>query len=163
MSHLSITDAVDRGIAIRVEMLKLRLELATIEARLVQAGYDGPKAPLEDADREGQQYLAHGTRKIVPIVFTADLIQQTFKWDSPKHRQLEALANGKLDSFFKEVRGFESILPDGKAFRVRAAELLGQDAPPFITAAIARNKAGIPKSDVKIAWDRAKDTEGEPQ
>lgn len=150
---------VDRGLRIVAELTQLEDELDEIEARLAAAGLEGDQVELNDPDREGRQYLAQGSERIVPVVFTADLLVGQFQADSDvQHRIWEALPVTRLDhyrTFFRSVRIFKSSFESGKAFRAKAAELLGDAAPAFISACLQRDKDGIPKSKVKIDWHRA--------
>jgi hypothetical protein len=160
---MSILADVDRGLAIRGEMDALKKELGEIEERLEAAGLKGEQIDLVDADREGKQFLAKGTKQIVPVVFTADLLIKSFKFPSAHYTRItsaipegfaESSAQG-LGGFFTRSVVYESRTDSGKKFRAIAGELLGKDAPKFITACLARDKEGIPKSAIKIEWDRA--------
>lgn len=154
---MSIRADVDRGIEICAELEKLEAELKKIEARLKEAGLHGDQVNLQDADREGKQFLAKGTSRIVPVIFTADLIIGEFSASSPKAQMIRTAAHGKLAEFFKPVNKFENRFDSGKKFRLRAGELLGAAAPNFITACVARDKEGIPKSQIKVEWSSAKE------
>lgn len=146
---------VDRGLEICNTIEKLEVELKLIEERLKAAGLSGEQVDLVDADREGKQFLAAGTERIVPIIFTADKLVGEFLKDSPKHQTLRMAAHGKLTDFFKPVIGYKNRFDNGKKFRIQAEEILGVRAPAFITACIARDKQGIPKSDIKVCWGDA--------
>ena len=67
---MSIRHDVDRGLEIREQIEKLTAELKEIEARLKEAGLHADQVDLQDADREGKQFLAQGTQRIVPVIFT---------------------------------------------------------------------------------------------
>jgi hypothetical protein len=150
---------VDRGLQIVDEMARLKDELDKIEARLEAAGLEGEQVELNDPDREGRQFIARGSAKTVPVVFTADLLVGQFQVDSEVHRGiLRSMTHDGLNhfrSFFRSVRVFKSNFESGKAFRTKAAELLGKEAPAFISACLQRDKEGIPKSKTKIDWQRA--------
>ena len=63
------------------------------------------------------------------------------------------MAGDFFHDFFSLSQVYESKVKDGKQFRSKAAELLGPRAPAFITACLARDKHGMPKSDVKVEWE----------
>lgn len=157
---MSIKADVDRGLEIRAQMEKLKAELKDIETRLHHAALHGEQVELNDADREGRQYLAAGTQRVVPVILTADLIIGEFGKNSPRHVEiLEAVQNdaAKVYPFFKAVNKFENRFDSGKKFRLQAAEVFGKDiAPKFITACVARDKEGIARSSIKVAWDETK-------
>ena len=154
---------VERGLAIRKEMDALKAELKAIEERLEAAGLEGEQVELNDPEREGRQFLAQGEKHIVPVVFTADLLIKSFKFPSAHYTRItSAIPEGFAESgaqglvaFFDRSVAYESRFDSGKKFRAHADELLGKDAPAFITACLARDKHGIPKSAIKIEWDRA--------
>ncbi|MCA1659939.1 MAG: hypothetical protein LC642_05295 [Verrucomicrobiaceae bacterium] len=150
---------VDRGLQIVGELKMLQDELDRIEARLEAAGLAGEQIELNDPEREGRQFLARGSAAIVPVVFTADLLVKSFQVGSTTyHKIIAALPpNHYVREFFGSVRTFESLYSSGKVFRAKAAELLGDDAPRFITACVRRDKEGVAKSAVKIDWQRAEE------
>jgi hypothetical protein len=152
---MSITSDVDRGLAIREEIKKLESELAQIEQRLRDAGLARPQdhVPLVDEDRDGKRWLAKGTQKIVPVIFTADLIIGEFAAGTPRAASIRTAARGKLDDFFKPINKFENRFKDGKIFRNKAALVLEAAAPNFITQCLARDKSGLPKSRILVSWD----------
>ena len=154
----SIATLVERGLSIRREIKELTAELKQVEADLkslaLKASASGRVEDLKDADREGRRWLARGSSAIIPVVFTADLIVGSFAQDSKTHKRIEAAAVGNLREFFKPVRKFENLVDDGKKFRARAADVLDKAAPAFITACLSLDKDGLPKSDIKIEWDK---------
>jgi hypothetical protein len=154
-----IRAGVDRGLAIVAKMVRLQEELDLIETRLEAAGLAGEQVELNDPDREGRQYLARGSAKTVPVVFTADLLVGQFQADSEVHHRIlsafDPLNYHKLREFFRSVRVFKTLFDSGKKFRAHAAELLGKDAPTFISACLQRDKEDVPKSKTVVAWDRA--------
>lgn len=154
MPH-QITALVDRGLYLRAQINEMKDELETIEAKLREAAIAGPQTQLEDSDREGRQYLAQGTETTVPIILTADIIQATFTDASAVHSRIEAASGGKLLSFYRPTTTWKMLAKDGKQFRLEASGILGDTAPAFISACLARDKHGIPKSQVKVEWDRA--------
>lgn len=159
---MSIQNDVERGLSIRKELECLKTELDEIEGRLKAAGIAAPEEQVElnDEEREGRQFLAHGAKHVVPVVFTADLLIKSFRHLSPLHSSLRTALGGvapKLTEFFETPNKWESNFDSGKRFRRRAAEVLGKAAPMFITACVARDKDGIPKSAIKVEWDRVAD------
>lgn len=156
---MSLRADVDRGLEIVGKIGELQDELKGIEARLqaagLQAGTRGEHQPLKDAERDGKCWLARGSTATVPLIFTADKIIGSFAANGARHEAIRAAANGRMLEFFKPVNKFESKFDDGKRFRLAANEILGPQAPAFITACVARDSAGIPKSDVRILWGEA--------
>jgi hypothetical protein len=153
---MSVANDVDRGLGIKKRIAELALELAEIEDRLVKAGLEGDQVELEDPDREGRQWLARGTEQVVPVVFTADLLVQSFANGSVIHGNIvAALGEHPLGNFYRRVSGFAAQFDNGKKFRAHAAEMLGASAPKFISACLRRDKDGTPKSQIRIEWERA--------
>lgn len=147
---------VDRGLEIIALQEALKKELAEIESRLEKAGLKGTQIELEDAEREGRQFLATGTTRIVPVVFTADLIMGSFADNSAKHLKAKAAAGEHLREFYLPSTTWEGRFDSGKIFRKKAAEIFGEEAgPAFVSACLARDKFGVPKSQTKIEWKRA--------
>ena len=128
---MSVQADIDRGLQIRFELERLEAELKKIETRLEIAGLKGEQVPLSDGDREGRQYIARGTGQQVPIIFTADQIISGFVNNSSKHMQLRDLVGDALKEFFKLT--WSNRTKDGKAFRAKARDRLGDKAPHFIT------------------------------
>jgi len=153
----TLSKSVDRGLEIRALMQELKDELDTIEECLRHAALAGEQVELEDPDREGRQFLARGTESTVPVVLTADMVAQTFADGSKTHARLAEVAGEKLGQFYRAVTTWKILSKTGKAFRLEAMAILGNEAPAFITAALARDKNGIPKSQIKVEWDRAED------
>ena len=145
---------VDRGLAIRAQMEKLDAELKDIETRLQMAGLKHPEqhVDLVDPEREGKRWLAHGSDRVVPVIFTADIIIGEFGAATPRAQTIRTAARGKLVDFFKPVNKFENRFDNGKKFRAAAAQLLAEAAPNFITACLARDKEGQPRSRIVVAW-----------
>ena len=150
-----IQKAVDRGLEIIAQIERLDHELKGIEALLEYAALHGEQQDLNDPEREGRQFLAHGSKATVPVILTADLLVKSFAAESATHKAIEAVAADKLTEFFKPVNTFKTFFDSGKIFRRKADEILGKNAPAFITACVQKNKAGIAKSQIKIEWDRA--------
>ena len=153
----SIKSLVDRGLELRAKIKSLKRELDEIENELAGTGLYAGHVPLKDPEREGRRFLAHGTRLVVPVIFTADKLMKTFPHESVAHGRIAAIANGHLGDFFEFSQVWANRFDDGQKFRQRAAEVLDKSAPPFISACLARDKHGIPKNDTKIAWDEAED------
>jgi len=148
---MSVKDDVDRGLEIRAELERLLLELKEIEKRLQVKGLSAEQIPLEDKEREGRQWIAEGTRSAVPVIFTADIIVGSFAQDSAMHMELRGIFGEKLKELFKPI--WKNRFDDGKAFRARVRELYPEKAPLYITACLARDKQGIPKSKSVVAWN----------
>lgn len=157
MKPVEIAELVDRGLELRERIKKDTAELRKIEARLKEAGYEagkeGEHETLKDANREGSRWMARGSQRILPVVFTADMIVGSFTRGTDLHKKIEAAAGNHFSVFFKPVSTFENRFDNGVKFRARAHELFDKSAPEFITACLSRDKHGIAKSDVKIAWD----------
>ena len=151
----SIASLVDRGLEIRGQMECLKDELTSIEAQLEEAGLAGDQVDLQDPNREGKQFLAEGSELIVPVIFTADLLVQSFTHQSAVHDRVKVAADDKLPAFYSMKTTWKMKAKSGKAFRVEAAEILGPKAPAFIAACRDVDKEGIPKSKVIVDWDRA--------
>jgi hypothetical protein len=151
----SVKTLVDRGLSIRARIAKDKEELRLIEEQLEQAALTGEQVDLVDEEREGKQFLAEGTKQIVPVIITADLIIGSFQKDSAHHTRISEAAKTKLLAFFRPKTVYENLFDSGKKFRSQAAEILGEDAPEFITACLSRDKHGVPKNAIKVDWDRA--------
>lgn len=148
---------VDRGLSIVAQIAALEKERKSIEARLTMDALARPDEhePLKDEDREGKQFIAVGTELRLPIIFTADKLVQSFAWGSDVDNRITAAAADKVSELFKSVRKWETKFKDGKQFRAKAIELFGDKAPEVIAACRAVDKDGIPKSDIKVEWERA--------
>ncbi len=144
---------VDRGLLLRAHMKAMTTELEEITERLEAAGLAAPQQDLKDADREGRRWLARGTKCAIAILFTADKIVSEFTAHTAIHDRIKFAADGRLLAFFRPINKYKNHFDDGKAFRAAAAETLGAAAPGFVTACLARDKDGHPKSDIKILWD----------
>jgi hypothetical protein len=158
---MSVRADVDRGLEIVARIAALEEELEQIETRLEKAGLEagsrGEHQPLADEDRDGKRWLAKGSAMGLPLIFTADKIVGTFAAGSARHKAIHGASNSHFLNFFKSVHAYENLFKDGKQFRKQAHEVLGKDAPAFITACLATDKAGIPKSDIKILWEESEE------
>jgi hypothetical protein len=154
---IPIATAVERGLEIRAQQATLKEELAKIEGLIEAAALTGEQIELTDPEREGRQFIAMGSAHQVPVILTADSIVGQFKDDSPMHVRLKEIAGDKLKEFFQKKTIWENLASTGKQFRSLANMLLEEKAPEFISGALSRDKHGIPKSAVKIEWDRAED------
>lgn len=150
---MSVKNLVDRGIEVRRQIKVLEKELEEIEAKLESQGLNAPHEDLKDAEREGRRWLAHGSELIVPVVFTADKLMKSFKLNSATHQSVKTAAGDLLKEFYSLSQTYETKFDDGKKFRKAAGELMGPRAPAFVTACLARDKHGVPKSDIKVCWD----------
>lgn len=161
MTPQQIIADIARGIFIRAEIAKLKAELTAIEKRLEAAGLAGEHIPLQDKEREGKQYLARGSDRIVPVRFESDQLITSFKPDSPLHKTIAAILGNKLSNFFKDTRVFQRVQKeDANKFRKIAREALDpDDYAKLINACISCDKAGIAKSKTVVAWDDSKPIE----
>lgn len=157
---MSIKYYIDRGLLLREQIAVREKELKEIEGHIQELGLQHTEdhVDLKDADREGRQWLAQGTDKVVPVIFTADKIIGSFKDGSAQHQTIRTALNGRVpfSRFFRSETTWSNLSKTGKAFRAFAVQMLGTEcAPAFITACTARDKHGIAKSDIKINWDDA--------
>jgi hypothetical protein len=153
---------VDRGLQLRQEIKHLQKQLKDIEDRLEALALARPNehVPLKDPERDGRRWLACGASEVVPVVFCADRLVKSFQFDTPMHRQVLSAAEGQLTKFYGLKQVYEVLIDDGKRFRKQADELLGPAAPKFVAACLARDKHGVPKSDIKVTWDDAEEIGG---
>lgn len=153
---MNTAELVDRGLVLRAEIAEREAELKAIEERLKAAALRGEQIELNDPEREGRQWLAEGSAAVVPVVLTSDLLMQSFADGSPAHARVEAAAGGRLDEFYRPVKTWKMLAANGKAFRREAAGLLGPQAgAELVSACVLRDKYGVPRSTVKVEWDRA--------
>lgn len=158
MTPDQIAADVDRLIEIKTQIATLTAEAKTIEARLEKAGLEGDQIPLQEADREGKQFLARGSSKVIPVRFESDQLIATFKPDSDLHKAIAGILGDKLSAFFKDTRVFErKHKDDANKFRQFARKELNADTyAKLISACVSKDKDGIPKSKTVIAWGEAK-------
>ena len=158
MTPEQIAADVDRLIEVKSQIATLTAEAKAIEARLEKAGLNGDQIPLQDADREGKQYIARGTKKAIPVRFESDQLIATFKPESDLHKSIAGILGDKLSLFFKDTRVFErKHKDDANKFRQLARkELDGTTYAKLIAACVSKDKDGIPKSKTVIAWGDAK-------
>jgi hypothetical protein len=158
MTPEQIAADIERGKEIKSQIAALVAELKQIENRLELAAERGEHLPLKDEGREGRQCLLRSPRYVLPVRFTADSIVASFPFDGPLHKRLAELTGEKLTLLFKEERGFKRLGKDGKAWRELARTNLDPETFALVVeAATQRDKAGIAKSTVQIAWDETKD------
>lgn len=158
MTPQQISADVARGIIIRDQIKTWQAELRAIEKRLEAAGLEGEQIPLQEADREGRQFLARSEKAgvIVPVVFESDQIIASVVVGTELHGRLSAMADEHLPKFFASSNKLDRVQKDGQTFRKIARETFEHYAPVFINACLQRDKAGIPKSRTIIAWDNVK-------
>jgi hypothetical protein len=145
---------VERGLEIRKEIEALQAELKAIEKRLETAGLNGQQVPLQDADREGRQWIAKGETNQVAVIFTADSLVSSFAHESATHLQLRDLLGTQIREFFRQT--WTNKFRDGKDFRAHALEILGKEkAPSLVTICLARDREGIAKSKTLVDWHNA--------
>lgn len=150
----SVKELVDQGLMLRERIKRDTDTLKDIQERLEAIGLTREQEMLKDEERDGRRWLARGTGKIVPVVFTADKLKGSFQDGGPFHVRVNAAAEGQINEFFRVTRTWKNLFDDGKAFRKHARDVLGEiKGPAFVTACLDRDKDGIPKSDVKILWD----------
>jgi hypothetical protein len=140
---------------LRAEIEAREKELKIVENWILAFAREGEQVPLVDEEREGKQFLAAGSTLIVPVVFTADKLLSSFKPLSESSGKIGAAAREHLLRFYAPETVWEMVPKHGKAFRRLAGDLLGRHGPALVTASLARDKAGIPKSDIKVEWKRA--------
>ena len=63
---------VDRGLVIVEQIATLKKELDGIGERIEAAALNGEQIDLMDEEREGKQFLATGSKVIVPVILAAD-------------------------------------------------------------------------------------------
>ena len=158
MTAQQISQDVARGLELVATIKSAETELKSIEKRLESAGLEGEQIPLAEQDREGRQFLARCPQRglIVPVIFESDQILGSIQQGTEIHQQLMKISNQHFTRFWKSVSKFERVQKEGLEYRKTARELLGTRAPDFIAASRQRDKNGIPKSRVIIAWDHAK-------
>ena len=159
MTPQQISQDIERGFELRSTIKAATAELKSIEKRLEQAGLEGEQIPLQEADREGRQFLARSPKigRIVPVIFESDQVIASFIPGSEVHGILDGLAGDCLPFFYQEIRKFERVAKDGQVFRESARKILGSEAPAFINASLQRDKTGIPKSRTIIGWENSKE------
>lgn len=158
MTPQQISADVARGLELREQIKTAQAELKSIEKRLEAAGLEGDQIPLQEADREGRQFLARSAKAgvVVPVVFESDQIIASVVVGTELHTTLTRMAGENLPKFFAASNKLDRIQKDGQAFRKIARETFEFEAPAFINACLQRDKAGIPKSRTIIAWDNVK-------
>mgnify|MGYP005851966063 CR=1 FL=1 len=156
---MTTKQAVDRGLELRREIASLEAEAKVCDEVLRAAALQGEQVELVDADREGRQFFARGSSAVVPVVLTSDLIMQSFADGSPAHARLEAAAGDRLGKFYRAVTTWKLLARSGKALRMEAALELGDRAAEFVAAAVVRDKYGVPRSNIKVEWERAEEVQ----
>jgi hypothetical protein len=153
LEQAPVSYLVNRGLEVVASIASLETELKGIEAELKQRGLKARHEELKDPEREGRRWLAQGSLRAVPVVFTADKIVGEFKDASPLHNAIKKVAGPHLASFFVRVVRWENRFDDGKYFRAEAETIFGNHAGAFVNACLSRDKDGLPKSDIKILWN----------
>jgi hypothetical protein len=153
MTQSEISRDIERGIQIRAEIAKLTQELKAIEARLQEAGQQGEQIPLQDPGREGKQFLARSSSRIIPVRFESDLIAASFDPDSIMHKEAADISGEHFPRFFKQSNKFVRVPEDGEDLRLLARQLLEPEKfALFIRAVTSRDKKGIAKSRIVVGW-----------
>jgi hypothetical protein len=158
MTPQQISLDVERGIELCATIKSALAELKTIEKRLESAGLEGEQIPLQEADREGRQFLARCPKlgMIVPVIFESDQIMASIQPNTDVHEAMSIIAGQHFNKFWQPVSKLDRVQKDGQTYRKTAREILGNLAPPFISASLQRDKNGIPKSRTIISWETAK-------
>lgn len=161
MTPTQISTDIERGFELRSLIKSAQKELKSIETRLEQAGLEGEQIPLQEADREGRQFLARSPKLnlVVPVVFESDQVIASFRKDSEFDEGIQEYCDGRkirLHDFFVPEITYKRLARDGQAFRKSAREILGAQAPEFVSKFLQRDKDGIPRSRTLIAWENAR-------
>lgn len=150
---------VDEALRLRAEIAIRAARLKELESLIEAAALEGPHEDLQDADREGKQFRATArSGRVLPVIFTSDNLIQSFQDKSEKHTELlEIAGEAYLPRLFKKPTKWETMFTDGQKFRAAVRELFAEaDAIRFLQACRQVDKAGIPKSQTKFAWDQVK-------
>jgi hypothetical protein len=116
---------VDRGLEITAELARLDAELKGINQALELAALNGEQVDLNDADREGKQFLARGSERTVPVVISADLVHKSFADGGKTYANLQQLAGlVKLREFYAPETVWKARFSGGKELPPRCS------APP---------------------------------
>jgi len=158
MTPQQISQDVERGLELRSTIKANQAELKAIEKRLEQAGLKGVQIPLQEADREGRQFLARSPKLglVVPVVFESDQIIASVQSGTELHRTMIYVVGDNLPQFFAASTKLDRVQKDGQMFRQAARAVLASEAPKFVSLCLQRDKAGIPKSRTVIGWENAK-------
>jgi hypothetical protein len=161
MTPTQISTDIERGIELRTIIKSAQKELKAIETRLEQAGLEGEQIPLQEADREGRQFLARSPKLnlVVPVVFESDQIIASFRKDSSFDQEIQAYCDGReirLHDFFVPETTYKRLAKDGQDFRQTSRRILGSKAPEFVSKFLQRDKDGIPRSRTIIAWENSR-------
>ena len=164
MTPQQISTDIERGLELRNTIKTAQAELKSIEKRLEQAGLEGEQIPLQEADREGRQFLARSPKLglVVPVVFESDQIVASVQPDTDVFNALLVISGSHFAKFWQPVTKLDRVQKDGQTYRQTAREILGELAPTFIAASLQRDKAGIPKSRTIIAWENVKQIDQVP-
>ena len=154
---MKLKELIDRGLHLVAQIDAANKELAEIEERITKEAIDKPElhVALVDERREGRMFMAIGSAASVPVVFTADKLINSLKFGAAVEQPIRMAAGEFYGHFYAEVHGRQMLPRSGKAFRKLADELLGAKGPALVTASLSRDKHGIPRSDIRIEWDRA--------
>ena len=158
MTPQQISQDVATAIEQRSIIKTAQVILKACEKRLELAGLEGDQIPLQEADREGRQYLARCPQLnlIVPVVFESDQVIASLQSGSDLHQHLVTISGDHFPLFFAASGKLDRVQKDGQEFRQKARAAFGLGAPEFVALCLQRDKAGIPKSRTIIAWDNAR-------
>ena len=147
---------IARGIELKKTIETAIAELKTITADIITIARHTDHVDLVDAEREGKQALLAGADDVVlPVIFESDMILGTIPAQSAKHKDLLIKYKAEnLGNFYRQKNILEMLPKDGKAFRKLANHTFAPDtAAQFVRDCLARDKHGIPKSRIVVAWD----------
>ena len=151
--QLQSTNALLNNASLRVGRHLLLTRRGVYLSRLGQ--FDDARAAFEEAFASLPSHSVGtlGHYELVMHLCAINFLRGEFAANGPVHKLISFAARGRLADFYKPVNKYENRFDSGKKFRALADELLAKDAPAFITACLARDKDGIPKSDIKIMWE----------
>jgi hypothetical protein len=150
--------AIRRGLQLRAGIEAAKAELKAIEEAVVCVARHVEHIDLVDSEREGKQALLEGEDVFLPVIFESDMIAGTIQQGSNLHLALQMKYNEENVAKFYRPKNILEMLPkDGKAFRQLArAALPPETAAQFVHDCLSRDKHGIPKSRIVVAWDNVK-------
>lgn len=159
---MDIKEQIGRGLRLRAEIEAAKAELKAIEAAVVAVARHAEHHDLVDAEREGKQAMLDGGHCLLPVIFESDMITGTMPQGGPLHLGLKLKYKEEaLAPFYKAKNTLEMQPKDGKAFRALAREAFAPElAAAFVHDCLARDKTGIPKSRIVVAWENVKQKAG---
>lgn len=157
---MTIPELIDEAITLHREVERASERLAEIEATLKTYAGERPELHelLSDGDREGTQVLLKGERGTLPLIFTADtLLSKVPPGVEPATEMFGLCARHGVSPqlFYAPTTDLYRTISDGKRFRAKVREMLGDDAPAFLRLCASRDKHGIIKNRAVFDYDRA--------